>query len=58
MRDDGEEFMDARPRYGPWGLPLRQSGNMGIRGVVPGRILSVGVNEKVAVNGNHPPRPS
>ena len=54
---NGEEFVNARPGYGPWCLSLRELHDMGIRGIMPGRIFSMGVNEQVAVDGDHPPRP-
>ena len=58
MRGDGEKLVDARPRDRPGRPPFGQAGDAIEGGPVPGRLLAVGVDEEVGVDGDQPPRPS
>lgn len=55
---DRQKLVEAWPWDGPGCPAFRQLRQAGIRGLVLGRILSVGEDEQVGVNGNHAPRPS
>jgi hypothetical protein len=58
MRDDGEEFVNARPRD----CPRSGAGDEPLQGVpgglVPLHLLAVRVDEEVGVDRDQPPRPS
>lgn len=57
MRNDREEFMNARPGYHPRRAAFCQYGQPIISKDVPGRILAMCINENVGVKGYHAPRP-
>ena len=58
MGDDAEEFVDARPGDGPGGAVFSQFRHAADGAVVPGRILSMGVDKQIRVDGDQAPRPS
>ena len=47
VRNNGEEFVNAGPRYGPRGLALGQLSDAPVRGIVPWRIFSMRVDQEV-----------
>ncbi len=58
MGHNGEKFVNAWPWYGPWRSSLSQSEEVSIGPFVPRGIFAVGIHENIAIDGDHPPRPS
>src|SRR5438067_4638375 len=56
MRDDGQEFVQARPWNRPGRACFGQLRQPRIGGVMPRRILAMGVDQEISVYANHPPR--
>ena len=58
MGHNRQEFVEARPRDGPWQLSLSEFGDALGGDGMPGRVRAVRVNEKVRINGDQAPCPS
>ena len=58
VRHDGQELMHAGPRQAPKHTPRRQRPHTGAGLGMPLRVLSVGIDEDIRVDGDQPPLPS
>jgi len=54
----GQKFMETRPGDGPKSPAFGEKAQAFEGRSMPRRILAMGVDEDVAVDGDHPPRPS
>src|SRR6266508_1672882 len=56
MRDDRQEFVQARPWNRPGRAPFGQLRQPRVGGVMPRGILAMSVDQQIRVYGDHPPR--